>query len=120
MPRLWAQLTRAGASEAPRAATVDPGMDVDSEGGCLSSLLSVVHTACISKYSPYLRVAISHAECDCVALSQYNFASSHNQGISWSLLQLLSLVPSHLDHMLTFVNIFQRPVNLYTWISAHI
>ncbi|DBA66726.1 TPA: hypothetical protein ACH3X2_001875 [Trebouxia sp. C0005] len=32
MPRLWAQLIGAGASEAPKALSLDPGMDVDSEG----------------------------------------------------------------------------------------
>ena len=45
MPRLWAQLIGAGASEAPRALSVEPGMDVDSEGERLSSLVSTVHTA---------------------------------------------------------------------------
>ena len=64
MPRLWAQLIGAGASEAPRAVSVEPGMDVDSEGECLSSLVSTVHTAPISKVSLILRVANRHAQCD--------------------------------------------------------
>ena len=64
MPRLWAQLIGAGASEAPRAVSVDPGMDVDSEGECLSSLVSTVHTAPISKFSLILLVANRHAQCD--------------------------------------------------------
>ena len=49
VPRLWAQLIGAGASEVPRAVSVDPGMDVDSEGERLSSLVSTVRTAPISQ-----------------------------------------------------------------------
>ena len=114
MPRLWAQLFGAGASEAPRAVSVDPGMDVDSEGECLSSLLSSERTAPVSKFSPTLRVANSHAKCDIVlhCLNKVLFqalAKKYDGHFS-----ALSHVSSHLDHMLTFVNSFQRPLYLYT------
>ncbi len=66
VPRLWAQLIGAGASEAPRAVSMDPGMDVDSEGERLSSLVSIVHTAPVSNYSLYLFAVINHAQCDIV------------------------------------------------------
>ena len=66
MPGLWTQLIGAGASEASRAVSVDPGMDVDSEGECLSSLLPSVHTAPVSKLILILHVANRHAQCDIV------------------------------------------------------
>lgn len=56
MPRLWAQLIGAGASEAPKALSLDPGMDVDSEGELLVFPAVIgAHSTCF-KFDSFLHV----------------------------------------------------------------